>query len=291
MTSSGAAMWTSGGNTGEAEFPGMKQRPSFRVSDIWRTPLHDFPMRDEILYQWLPLTSTARILEIGSGSGFTAFRLSRQVAQVTSVDIAAQNVKRLQETYDGAPNLDFVCADVSSSGFPDEVPGQFDVVFGLDFFEYVVDPRTCIENLAAAVRPGGFLLLQWPNYPPARSGGVTYIPTYAELSDLLATSGLCTWQTFALQLRPHAAALFRFLHESPLRYLRRLRRSDGKHLPQVFDDTWAFQRGQRLESYKALIHAYWAALSAAMRIGGNCFKRKRLDGGSLECNLLLLARR
>lgn len=291
MTSSSDATLTSGGNIVKSEFPEVKQRPSFRMSDIWRTPLHDFPMRDEILYQWLPLTRTARVLEIGSGGGFTAFRLSRHVAQVTSVDVAAQNVKRLRETYGQVSNLNFVGADVSSSGFLNEVPGSFDVIFGLDFFQFVTDPRTCIDNLSSALRPGGFLLLQWPNYPPARSGGITYIPTYAELSDLLAASCVGTWQTFALQLRPHAAALYSFFHEWPLRHLRRLRRPDGNRLPQIFDDTWAFQRGQRLESSKVPIHAYWSALSAAMRIGGRCFKRTRLEGGSLECNLLLLARR
>lgn len=273
------------------DFPAANRRRASRISDIWRTPLHDFPVRDEILYQWLPLSKADRILEIGTGSGLTAFRLSRQVAQFTTVDIAAPNIERLRHTYPAVPNLRYVCADVSSPAFLDMVPDSFDAVFGLDFFEYVTDPLTCIKNLSAVTRPGGLILLQWPNYPPSKTGGVTYLATHGELSELLAAAGLRSWQTYALQLTPHAAALYKYLHELPLRPVRRLRRSDGPHLPQTFDETWAFQRGHRLESCKVIVHTYWAALSAAIRIGGDCFTRIPIETGSLDCNLMLLARR
>lgn len=274
-----------------SDFPPINRRPTSRISDIWSTPLHDFPMRDEILYQWLPLSKTDRILEIGTGSGLTAFRLSREVAQVTTVDVAAPNIERLRNTYPAVPHLRYVCADASSPTFLNEIPDSFDAVFGLDFFEYVTDPLTCMRNLSAATRPGGVILLQWPNYPPSITGGVTYIETHTELSDLLTAAGLRTWEAFALQLRPHAAALYKFLHELPLRHVRRFRRPDGQGPPQTFDETWAFQRGQRLKPWKVLIHTYWASLSAAMRVGGECFKRIPVGNGSMDCNLLLLARR
>src|SRR6185437_13358002 len=154
-------------------------------------------------------------------------------------------------------------------------------------FEYVTDPYACMKNLAAAVRPGGTLLVQWPNYPPAKTGGVNYIPTRPDLAKLLAYAGLTEWQAFALHLTPHASMLYGMLHEFPLRLLRRLRRSDTAHPPQLFDDTWAFRSGHRLESLKVFAHTYWAALSTAIRLGGACFKRTVISDSSLDCNLLL----
>jgi len=39
-----------------AQATGSPSRPTFRLSDIHRAPLHDFPIRDEILYQCLPFS-------------------------------------------------------------------------------------------------------------------------------------------------------------------------------------------------------------------------------------------
>src|SRR5579871_4085537 len=89
----------------------VSRRPASRLSDIWRSPLHDFPIRDQILYQWLPLSRTASVLEIGSGTGITALRLSHHVSNVTSVDISERNIERLQKIYYGTANINFVCAD------------------------------------------------------------------------------------------------------------------------------------------------------------------------------------
>src|SRR5579872_3259743 len=41
------------------------QRPSFRWSDLGRAPLHDFPIRDEILLSYFPLSGEMEMLEIG----------------------------------------------------------------------------------------------------------------------------------------------------------------------------------------------------------------------------------
>ena len=52
--------------------PSRSARPSARLSDLWKAPLHDFPIRDEILYQYLPLARDMDVLEVGPGSGVTA---------------------------------------------------------------------------------------------------------------------------------------------------------------------------------------------------------------------------
>src|ERR1700732_4213615 len=74
-----------------------KQRPPFLWSDIWSAPLHDLPMRDEIIFQYLPLASDMSVLEVGPGVGFTAFRLARRVRHITLLDIASESILQLRK--------------------------------------------------------------------------------------------------------------------------------------------------------------------------------------------------
>ena len=270
---------------------GGKQRPPFRWSDIWRAPLHDFPIRDEILYQFLPLTPEMDVLEIGPGNGFTAFRLGRQVRRLTLVDIASDNIAQLRKALREVRNLTFVHADVCGPRLAESLTDPFDAVFGLEVFEYVTDPGACLRNLAAVLRPGGLMLLQWPNYPPARTRGVTHIRTRQELDRLFQSAGFETWAVYALKLRWPGRVLFQEFHERPLRIYRRLRSRNGAERPQDFDQTWAFRNRPSLEPYKCLLHGAWTILLGAMRAGGDCFTRTLLEGDGLDANLMLLARR
>ena len=63
-------------------------RPGFRWADVLASPLHDFPIRDEILFQCMPPAPGSDVLEVGPGAGFTAFRLARRVGHITLVDVA-----------------------------------------------------------------------------------------------------------------------------------------------------------------------------------------------------------
>src|SRR5437660_489577 len=85
-------------------------RPPFRWADLWLAPLHDFTLRDDILYQYLPLSPRMEVLEVGPGSGFTAFRLARQVRHLTLVEIAAEVLAVLRQQLRHLPNIHYVCA-------------------------------------------------------------------------------------------------------------------------------------------------------------------------------------
>src|SRR5437899_384712 len=108
------------------------QRPSFYWSDIWKAPLHDFPIRDEILYQYLRFSPQMDVLEIGPGSGFTAYRLARQVRRLTLLDVAAESVAELRQQLGHLPNVRYICADVTQPGLVEQLAEEFDVAFGLD---------------------------------------------------------------------------------------------------------------------------------------------------------------
>ena len=274
----------------ETPWPGVSgQRPSFRWSDIWNAPLHDFPIRDEILYQYLPLFADMRVLEVGPGSGFTAFRLARQVRHLTLLDAAAANIDQLRGVLKQLPNVDFICADACAPGLAESVGTQFDAVFALEVFEYLPAPEQCLRNLSGLLRRGGHLLIQFPNYPPPKNPGVTFFPKRADLDRMFRAAGFQKWAVYALNLRPYADGLYREFHERPIQLLRRLRHGRGNGCPQTYDASWAFQHQKILEPCKFLVHGAWTVLSAALRMGGDCFERSPLGDEILNRNLLVLA--
>jgi SAM-dependent methyltransferase len=272
--------------------PAALGRPSFRWSDIWKAPLHDLPIRDEILYQYLPLAPDMSVLEVGPGSGFTAFRLARHVRKLTLVDVGADNVAQLQRVLRPRENVSVVCADVCEPGLGAKVGTRFDAAFALEVFELLPDPAACLVNFAEVLRPDGHLLLQFPNYPPPQNPGVTFFATRADLDRVMDAAGFRSWDVYALTLRAHASALYRELHERPLQLYRRIRsRNGGDGKPLTYDSTWAFQQRHRLEPYKYVLHGMWSAFVAASRLGGPCFAREPLGEGILGRNLLVMARR
>ncbi len=268
-----------------------KQRPSFRWSDIWKAPLHDFPIRDEILYQYLPLSNAMDILEVGPGSGYTAYRLAGKVRHLTLLEVAPDVVNELRFHLGSVFNLSCVCADIAKPGLAEKLGRDFDAVLGLDVFEYIVDPGMCLRNLAAVLRPGGHLLLTYPNLPPPAGDGVTYFSTLGELEELLLEAGFRHWEIFSVRLRPHAATVYGLLHEWPLRLYRAMRRGGRGARPQTYDATWAFQHRQNLLGFKVPLHLFWVLVAAGLRLGGEVFKDEPIQEGILGRQLVIRARR
>jgi SAM-dependent methyltransferase len=260
-----------------------------RWSDLWRAPLHDFPLRDEILAQYMPLAPASDVLEIGPGSGFTAFRLARAVTRMTAADVAEAAIDALRNDLATCANVRCVRADVTDPGFGAQVGTSFDAAFGLDVLEYVADPAACFHNLAEALRPGGRLLLTYPNVPPPAGDGVTYFERAADLELLLEKAGFQRWEIGAVRLRPWAAAVYHALHEWPLGLYRRLRARERVGRPQTYEATWAFRHGRQLLRYKLPVHLAWLLLDRLMRLGGPFFAYRPLDGQVLGHQLVVRA--
>jgi SAM-dependent methyltransferase len=266
-------------------------RPRARFSDLWKAPLHDFPIRDEILFQYLSLTPDMDVLEVGPGGGFTAFRLARSVRRLTLLDVAAGNLSRLRNVLRGLANVRFVCADIGKPGLAESLPDRFDALYSIEVLEFVPDAPAALVNMAALLRPGAKALIQFPNYPPPRNPGVSYFRTRSELEYALKESAFSRWSVHSIRLKPYPQTIFNIFHERPLALYRRLRPRAGQHHPLVYDQTWAFQGGHRLEPYKPILHCAWKAISAAMGLRGDCFETTTVEEDILNRNLLLLATR
>jgi SAM-dependent methyltransferase len=267
------------------------RRPALRLSDLWRAPIHDFPIRDEILYQYLPLSEDADVLEIGPGSGFTAYRLARAVRRLTLVEAAPEVVAQLGVDLKHVPNVRLLCADLSQPGLEERLEGDVGAAFGLDVFEYVADPARCLCNLATVLRPGGRLLLSFPNVPPPLGDGVTFFSRIEDLEDLLSRAGFRDWSISVVRMRPRPGNLYALLHEWPLTVLRRLRTRPRDPRPQTYQRTWAFQHRRALLPLKIALHALWRVLGALMRRRGQVFDTESPAAGILGNQLLVVATR
>ena len=151
----------------------------------------------------------------------------------------------------------------------------FDLIYGLDVFEYISNPGVCLQTMARALRPGGCLFLTFPNTPPPKGDGVTWFTHRAELEALLHESGFQGWEIFGVHPRPVPAALYNILHEMPLRLYRRSRRRNGRNRPQTYEETWAFQNREQFVRFKPVLHFFWFLLGEMMRVGGDIFAAKR----------------
>jgi SAM-dependent methyltransferase len=269
----------------------LPKRPPLRPSDVWKAPLHHFPIRDEIIHQYLPLRPDMDVLEIGPGAGFTTFHVAPRVRHLLVLDIAEANITHLKTALGVQPNLEFVSADVCEQGLSHKLGRQFDVIYAIEVLEFVPDPATALQNMAALLRRGGRLVLQFPNYSPPKNPGVTYFRTRAEFDRLMRDAGFEVWTLHSLRLRRYAQFLVDVLLERPLRVYRRLNHRTSNGRPLVYDETWAFQNREGVNRYKHVIHGAWMLLSGVIRLGGPCFERRLLGDNILNCNLLVLAQR
>ena len=267
-------------------------RPPFHLSDLWKAPLHDFPVRDELLFQYLPLAADMSVLEVGPGAGYTPYRYGRVLRRITLLDIAEANIEQLRRSLGHYPNIQFVAEDVCAPGLAGRLATTFDAIYGIEVFACVPDPAACLKNLAAVLNPGGRMLLQWPNYERhLRWGPVTSFHSRKEVDGMLRDAGFREWQLYALKLRPYADFIYSYFHERPLRMYRKWADAKQGATPKtlVYDQTWAFQNRRRLERYRMAIHTYWTVLSGLMRLGGDAFARTPLADDILNRNLLLVA--
>ncbi len=97
------------------------------------------------------------VLDVGSGTGFWLdFFRDNGARKVAGADLADSAVRQLQERY---PDLDIHQLNIGDE--PQDI-GKFDVVNIISVLYHIVDEDAfarAIENLAALVKPGGWLIL------------------------------------------------------------------------------------------------------------------------------------
>jgi 2-polyprenyl-6-hydroxyphenyl methylase/3-demethylubiquinone-9 3-methyltransferase len=122
-------------------------------------------IRDRIDQHWgldecnLRPLAGRRAADVGCGAGLLAEPLARLGAEVTGLDAAPENIAAARQHALGQGlAIDYKVGSVEALE-----PGGYDLVTSLEVVEHVADPRTFVHGLAAALKPGGLLILSTPN--------------------------------------------------------------------------------------------------------------------------------
>jgi len=122
-------------------------------------------IRDQVDQHWgldetgLKPLAGKRAADVGCGAGLLAEPLARLGAEVTGIDAAGENIAAAREHAQGQ-GLEI---DYRAGGAEALEGARYDLVTSLEVVEHVADPAAFVAALAAAVAPGGLLILSTPN--------------------------------------------------------------------------------------------------------------------------------
>ncbi|MGI9434088.1 MAG: class I SAM-dependent methyltransferase [Geminicoccaceae bacterium] len=124
-------------------------------------PLAFWNRHGQLAVERLGLRSGDRVLDVGCGTGASALPAAVAVGPtgtVTGIDVAANMLKRARGKAQALSleNVDFVIADMSATGFPDE---SFDSVISIFSVFFVADMEAQIAELWHMLRPNGRLAI------------------------------------------------------------------------------------------------------------------------------------
>jgi 2-polyprenyl-6-hydroxyphenyl methylase/3-demethylubiquinone-9 3-methyltransferase len=158
---------TSGNHDGSNADPAELAKFSALAQSWWdpagpSKPLHDLnPVRMRYIEQITKLDG-ARVLDVGCGGGILSEAMARCGAQVLGIDLAPE-VLAVAELHALEAGVRVEYAASSAAEIARQRAAEFDLVTCMEMLEHVPDPAAIVATLAAAVRPGGHVILSTLN--------------------------------------------------------------------------------------------------------------------------------
>lgn len=144
--------------------PDAKELCHERLGDDFAAALsqYDTQRRVEVLIdEFLQSRGVAgkAALDVGCGLGFFSKRLVELGADVLACDLGETLVARTAE-FAGCPAVQADCLELAEQFGPE----SFDLVVSSECIEHTPSPSRAIEQMAAVLKPGGWLSLSTPNW-------------------------------------------------------------------------------------------------------------------------------
>ena len=120
---------------------------------------HDMVRRRSAVLEALQLHTGERVLEVGCGGGFYAYEAAQCVGpsgQVCALDLSADQIAAAQSRCAELAWVTCRVGDAVTLPYEDAV---FDVVYGVQVFEYVAQLDTALREVQRVLRPGGRCLI------------------------------------------------------------------------------------------------------------------------------------
>jgi SAM-dependent methyltransferase len=129
------------------------------------------------------LTEGMRIADFGCGPG-TMTRMLASLAgpsgSVTGIDLHAAQLEQARQLCagEGLANTTFVAVDACRTGLPQD---RFDLVYCRFLLLHLLDPASCLREMARVLKPGGILLVEDGDLASACSIPATALDAFADL--------------------------------------------------------------------------------------------------------------
>lgn len=108
------------------------------------------------LLEHLNLQTSARVLDVGGGTGRIALELVPHAGSVTILDLSPKMLREASRK----PGLNGVLAPSEKLPYPD---GSFDAVLMVDALHHVINQKASLQELFRVVKPGGRLVVEEPD--------------------------------------------------------------------------------------------------------------------------------
>jgi len=130
------------------------------------THAHDVDL--PILIEHLPLQPDDHILDVATGTGFTAFALSAQAGRVIGLDLTWEMLVEAQRLRDSIANIDWIQGDVEGLPFGD---GTFSIVTCRRSAHHFPHLDRALDEMLRVLRPRGVLGIVDHVGPDGSAGG------------------------------------------------------------------------------------------------------------------------